>query len=194
MRGIVVPSVPPMSCEDAEKWGEKIVRGFRPELFLRPGPFPVPEFFEFHLVEKYHIKTGPADLPPGVEGVTSPDGTIQLAGDVYDAMFMDNPRARFAAAHEGAHGIVHLPTLRRLNCKLIEGSSPSLYRRQELPAYRDPEWQANRIAAAVLVPVESLRALTARFGKDLDAVVQVFLVSWTTAQRRLLELERLGWL
>ena len=179
---------------DAERWGERIVRAYRSDLLVCPAPFPVPDFFEFYLPQKYKVKSGPAELPPGHEGLTEPPGSVLLAGHVYEAMLDGQPRARFTPVHEGAHAIVHLPTLRKLNCRLVEGVGLTLYRREDLPSYADPEWQANRIAGAILMPKYPVQMLVEKYGHDASALEEIFQVSRAAAEVRLDQAKRMGWI
>ena len=190
-----VPKVPPLSRAAAEARALAIDREFRPDLLLEAGPFPVPEFFEYHLVERYGLKTGLAELPLGVEGVTEPDGVIKLASEVYDLMHDGQPRARYTAVHEGIHGIQHVPVVRGLQCEILAGNAqPRFYRAKDLPAYRSPEWQANRISAGVLMPWRAVKGLVRRYGRDVDAMMETFLVSRRAAEVRLAQLGEMGWL
>jgi hypothetical protein len=195
--GLTVPQMPGMRRIDAERRARAIVLAFRPEIWDHPQSFPSAEFFEFHCVERYKLNTGTADLPFGIEGVTRPNGCIRIAASVYDDMLDDlTGRSRFTPIHEAVHGIVHLPTLRRLQVELVEGASPNprLYRREELPSFADPEWQANRIAGAMLMPVAAVQAVVARYGRDIRAIMDTFKVSHAAAETRLSQLDQLGWL
>lgn len=189
-----VPIVPAMSRWDAERWAKKIVGEYRPDLLDRAQPFPVPDFFEMHLYRKYGLKPGPAELPTGIEGLTDQDGNVLLAGSVYEDMMDGDARARFTSVHEGVHGIVHLPTLKRLNCKLVEGGAPTLHRRRDIPAFVDPEWQANRITAGVLMPAKAVRQLLATWNRDPLVISEAFGVSRSAASLRIAELGQMGWL
>lgn len=186
--GSKVPRVPGMGHRDAERIAAKVVRDFRPHLLTEPQEFPVAEFFEYHLVERYGLNTGVADLPMGIEGVTKPDGTIRIAAHVYDQLLDGIPgRPRFTPLHESVHGLVHLPTLRQLEVELIESTmdEPRLYRRSELRPFEDPEWQANRVAEAILMPSQSVQAVLARYGPNPHALMGVFKVSFTAADTRI---------
>jgi len=184
-----------MNGYQAERLAEEIVREFRPGLLTKPGRFPTHEFFEFYLPRRYHLNTGVEDLPVGIEGITRPNGTIRIAPHVYDAMVdEEDGRPRLTPVHEGIHGIVHLPTLRRLKRALVEGgeNGPALYRREDLPPFFDPEWQANRVAGAILMPWRAVAAVVDRYGKDPQALMEAFGVSRQAAGVRFYHLERLG--
>lgn len=65
---------------------------------------------------------------------------IKVLTSVYEGACNDNGRDRFTIAHEVGHYFLH-----REGC---------LFARVELdvPAYRNPEWQANTFASALLIP------------------------------------------
>lgn len=73
-------------------------------------------------------------------GVTNTaQNVIRLQENVYEGAVKDNPRDRFTVCHEFAHWILHQP----------ENIG---YARGDIPKYCDPEWQANVLAAELLVP------------------------------------------
>ncbi len=59
--------------------------------------------------------------------------TLLIREDVYLGAIDGNPRDRFTLCHELGHFILHTPD--RVS-----------FARGEIPAYRDPEWQANTFA------------------------------------------------
>jgi Zn-dependent peptidase ImmA (M78 family) len=96
------------------------------------------------------LDVGVEDLAPGDEGITYPDGRVILSESTYRGMVAGNPRDRFTTIHEGYHGIQHAHQLqhRLVHSKLV------LHRRQSIPTFRDPEWQANAFASVTLMPTE----------------------------------------
>jgi hypothetical protein len=193
--------MPGMTHAAAEHWAFTIVRDFRPELLKEPGAFPVLSFYEHHLVRRYHLNTGVAELPVGIEGYTKPDGEIRVAEYVYDGLDADDGRARLTTIHEGIHGVVHLPYLQRMKFTIVSGTAAvGLYRREQLAAYEDPEWQANRIAGAVLMPWPAIKRLRTATGSLSDLqLMRTFKVTGAAASQRLHQvtvldqLERRGW-
>ncbi|MEM2493681.1 MAG: ImmA/IrrE family metallo-endopeptidase [Nitrososphaerota archaeon] len=190
--GLHVPRVPGIGHLQAERLGLRIVRDYRADLLVRPIPFPVEDFFEFYLFERYRLRTGPADLPPWIEGITYPDGTICISASTYEALYKGHPRARFTAVHEAVHGILHRPFLQHLQREWVDGRHITLYRRHELPPYTDPEWQANRIAEAILMPLPVVLDLIRQHGPDPWRLAVTFNVSYSAARVRISHLRRLG--
>lgn len=64
---------------------------------------------------------------------------MKIREDVYNGAVEENPRDRFTLCHELGHYLLHRP----------ESVS---YARGTVPAYRNPEWQANTFAAELMAP------------------------------------------
>lgn len=95
-------------------------------------------------------------------------GAFFLRDDCYDGAARGVPRDRFTVAHEIGHLIMHVGTLNR-----TDGGG------EKLPAYLDPEWQANYFAGALLMPRELMLACL-----SIDEVMQKFGVSRECASVR----------
>lgn len=67
------------------------------------------------------------------------DNTLRIREDVYEGAIKGNPRHRFTLCHELGHFILHTPD--RVS-----------FARGEVPAYQDPEWQANTFAGELMAP------------------------------------------
>ncbi len=94
------------------------------------------------LLPDYVFRVGEIAEMGRAEGHTSPDGTyIELREDVYEKACYGDGRARFTAAHELGHLVMHT------NIVLMRAPEG-----QKTPAYCDSEWQANLFAAAILMP------------------------------------------
>lgn len=65
--------------------------------------------------------------------------TLQIRQDVYIGAIEGNPRDRFTMCHELGHFLLHTPN--RVS-----------FARGDIPAYRDPEWQANTFAGELMAP------------------------------------------
>lgn len=109
------------------------------------------------------------------EGKTYPGvNEIRIRQDVYVNACKDDGRARFTIMHEIGHFILH-STQRIALCRLENG--------EKLPAYEDPEWQANTFAAECLMDVDVIR------GMDVMQISEVCGVSWSAAQTRINKLK-----
>jgi len=148
-------------------------------------------------------------LPHDVLGMTrfNPDGTrlIRIAAELYQARTsaISRGRFRFTCAHEAFHAIFHTQLFKgksgRSEC--LERHIREDHVEPVLTSSDFVEWQANRGAAALLMPhsifreqVTRLRAGTGR-GANLDLLIQglsdLFEVSRQSAQIRLQTLKLL---
>lgn len=139
--------VPPRS------WGEigDIADTLRENFGLSGNPyFPVVEFIEEILDYRLgfvRFEVGTKVEMEGAEGFTCPKGKfIMLREDVYENACTGEGRARFTAAHELGHLILH--TSVPLARTSVMG---------EYPPFRLAEPQANRFAAELLMPRDFLR-------------------------------------
>ncbi len=152
--------VPPLS------WGRigEITEKVRSVLGLTEEPyFPVMHVTELVLdqeLDLVRLEIGSRDEMDDAEGLTCPDGKfIRLREDVYEKGWAGEGRARFTAAHELGHFVLHagLPLAR-------------IERQEKLPPFRRAEAQANRFAAEILMPLrfigrtDSVRAIMKRHG------------------------------
>jgi len=157
-----------------------------PHLLRTPGALPVLDFFDV-LKDSYSLDTGVEELPDGVEGMTWPDGRVIVSEDTYRGAANGIGRPRFTIPHEGFHGLEHRKQIRKA---LTDTGELVLYRRQTIEAFRDPEWQANTFASAMLMPEPMVRLL-ARREKHLflqSTMVEVFQVSASAAKVRMSKL------
>lgn len=113
--------------------------------------FPVVEFLEMGMplvVDGFAYDVVEDDALPGKYAETVPElNQIRIRESTYEAAVAGNPRARFTIAHEIGHGILADDVPEQYSAY---GRNDSLSVR--LPAYRDPEWQANEFAAELLAP------------------------------------------
>ncbi len=87
---------------------------------------------EFELLEPHEMKD--------TYGTTNTGRNImRIRSDVYEGAVKGNPRDRFTLCHELGHYLLHQP-----GCVS--------YARGKVPAYQDPEWQANTFAAELMAP------------------------------------------
>jgi hypothetical protein len=181
---LIVRPVAPLSRLDIEAKTLKIARDLHPHVLTKPGPFPIREFFEFDLPEVFGLETGvESGLPYGIEGTTDPaDGTVLVAEQVFEAMADGDGRGRFTVGHESGHGVLHVDQLHR---KLVDGRLPGYQRTSQMKPFLSPEWQADYFSAALLMAAPAMARVVSRYGGDVSAVADIFLVSRTAARRRL---------
>lgn len=89
---------------------------------------------------------------PGTYAEYDPvENCIRIRQSVYDQACKGNPHHRFTIAHEIGHYFLHGRAVAFARC------SDSTY----IPAYKDPEWQANSFAAALLMPTYLIENMSA---------------------------------
>ncbi|MNV76712.1 hypothetical protein D3C71_1700840 [compost metagenome] len=89
---------------------------------------------------------------------------------MYDRAVAGTPRDRFTIAHEIAHYLLHSPK----TVAYARAVGP-----QKVPAYLDPEWQANAFAGELLAPPQLI------IGLEVSEVERLCGVSRTVAEIQL---------
>jgi hypothetical protein len=145
-------------------FGLSAVRFFPVVDFVEKGLEQIVEGLTFDVVE-------PSELGRRMGAVDPLRRSLYLREDVYLGAANRNNRDRFTVAHESGHAIMHIGTLNRLQLS------------QDVPPYRDPEWQANRFAAALLMPRHLVRQCT-----TIGEIVRDFGVSRVSAELRIKQL------
>ncbi len=102
------------------------------------------EYLEFQILDRSEMGELHGEALVG-------DGIIRLREDVYDGAVHGNGRDRFTAAHELGHFFMHDPA---------SISLARIHNNSKLPAYRNPEWQANEFAGALLMPAYGIVGLS----------------------------------
>lgn len=89
-------------------------------------------------------------LEAGVQAQTDVlQNTIYIKESVYTGAIQNNGCDRMTIAHEILHLILHQPV------------ALTLYRRtDDLPAYKNPEWQAECFAGELLMPYDQIKDMT----------------------------------
>lgn len=75
---------------------------------------------------------------------------LRIREDVYEAALNGNPRHRFTLAHETGHVFLHQ------NIKRLARGDVAV----SIPAFKDPEWQANEFAGELLAPTHLIGNLS----------------------------------
>lgn len=184
-----VPVVTPRSRVEVETIAMRFVRAFAPQCLLEPNPLPVLSIFDRTLPAKLLFRPVIDDLGPGFEALTDMgDRTVTLIPAVYDGLEVGGGRSRFTAVHEFGHVALHANELGAGGVKLGNRSEESVAfaRRDEIPAYQDPEWQADTFASAALMPVFALVYMEATRGTlSVPLLRDTFRVSNEAASWRL---------
>lgn len=188
-----VEEVRPRSSDNIERVMEQLLRAAAPECLERPIPIPVEFIIDVALKQLFDFNFDVTDkLESGCDGETNfSDRIVGLSSSVYEQMEAHQGRARFTAAHEIAHVVLHSEELCRLGTRLIEVTPAVALKRagqHAVPAYRDPEWQANQGASALLMPRSIVTALAATTKDPVGKLTAVLKVSQQAAEIRLKKL------
>lgn len=127
--------------------------------------FPVVQFIEWCLPElDMNYEIVPVNELENAYGIThTGKGVMKIREDVYHGAISGNHRDRFTLCHELGHFLLHTPD--RVS-----------FARGEVPAYMDPEWQANTFAAELMAPYNLIRCMS------VDEIVSECGMSYTAAQ------------
>lgn len=154
-----------MSGRDIDQIALGLIRRYHPEILRTGHAFDVHRFFDTKLEDLTQVTPIYSnELPYEIHGMTDSANKqviIQedLANDVFSKKFF-----RSTLAHESGHCIMHVPQLQRINRNQVfkqgkKEDSIKLYRKDNIPLYCNPEWQAWRFAGALLMPETPLRMM-----------------------------------
>lgn len=182
---------PGYSGLELDNFAFEIVKRFQPKLLTGEEAFDIDWFIEVvedDLIIDFHF-TGDL-LPPGIDGCTSiSDNTVYINSELTNNPH-DEKYLRSTIAHELGHVILHVPFLRELNIEKIfsqkkkEEQGIQLYRKDEIPVYKNPEWQAWRFAGALLMPEPAIRKHL-KSGLSLSQIANAFMVNQPFLKSRL---------
>ncbi|MHC1743953.1 MAG: ImmA/IrrE family metallo-endopeptidase [Syntrophobacteraceae bacterium] len=127
------------------------------------------------------------ELPEGIEAAMDPEQKLViLSPETYDDLTEEIPRARFTGAHEIAHVVLHAKYLRH---RLLDGGNVLQVNRGSIPAYRDPECQANAFTSALLMPTHHVARMLSE-QESISSIASTFNVSFESARYRINGLHR----
>ena len=160
-------NTPYLSASDLERIAYQTLKGYDDTLLERPQPLNIDRFAERHL--KLHLDYvnlsnndsilgmmvfSDSAIPVFDPELNAPKIIQAKAGTaLIERSLMDNnkkTRARFTIAHECAHWLLHRPAIRTKSivCRTVGRS-----------AVKDwPEWQADALASALLMPAVAVQA------------------------------------
>lgn len=174
----------PMSGAALDEKALEVVISFQSGVLREPSAFDIESFFELDLeAVTGGVKPDYRELTPGIHGYTDSDRlecviSQDLADDPDQLFFL-----RSTMAHECSHAIQHVAQFRQKKAVLrsihdSEHVSLRLYREDEdqIPLYMNPEWQAWRMAGAMLMPAPTIiKAVTK--GYSIPQMVNIFQVN-----------------
>lgn len=155
----------PMSGRQIDQIAMQLVKKYQPEVLTTCTAFNVHRFFDTKLEDLTGITpVYSPELPSEIFGITDSANKQVI---IQEELANDDASERFfrsTLAHETGHCIMHVPQLQKKNRPQIfrqtkNDDSIQLYRKDNIPVYRNPEWQAWRFAGALLMPEVPLRRL-----------------------------------
>ena len=185
----LITPVRPMGKIAIQREALAVLAKLFPEGLETPCAVPILRFLEEDLEFEYNMRfvvrssTWPTE--GGARPKEHPDGAgIALDQDRFNLLRRDNRRARFTAAHEFGHVLLHLDQLR----VAWQGDLPyfaGLIPRGKLcKPYMDPEWQADTFANQLLLPEPMLKRVIS-LGWSEFRIADVFKISRSALDIRL---------
>lgn len=179
-----------MSGKQIDMIATNIIAKYQPEVLRGGKAFDVHRFVDNQLEDETGVDPIYSnELPSEVYGLTDSANMevifpVDLATDDSSVRFF-----RSTLAHETGHCKLHVPQLQQINrvqiFKQKKGDdSIKLYRRDNIPLYCNPEWQAWRFAGALLMPEDPLRVMV-REGASLHEIADTFEVNISFVNTRL---------
>jgi hypothetical protein len=154
-----VPRVQGLSYAKIEAVSGSILARHSPRTMTGEQPFDVMKYIDGPLEEEYKVDFSVQDLGPAVEGKLE-NRTLVLNTPVYEGLIQGRPRHRFTGAHEVGHAVLHAGQLAAMQDS-AKGAI-ALFRPNDIPAYENPEWQANAFASSILMPASGVQAIISR--------------------------------
>ncbi|WP_317855969.1 ImmA/IrrE family metallo-endopeptidase [Chakrabartyella piscis] len=117
--------------------------------------FPVIQFLELiipNLIDNFNYEiVDDKDLTDKYAETIPSKNLIRIRNDVYEGACNNNPRDRFTIAHEIGHLFMHDSDSVTL-CRISHDA--------KIPAFQDPEWQANTFAGYLLMTPACISGLS----------------------------------
>ena len=181
---------PGMSREAIERQAEGLLREYQPTVLRGTEPFFVERFVDLQLESMTRVQPDYRILPAGIYGLTDQNEMVIDLGLVDDPS--SRPFLHSTMGHELGHAIMHVPILRKVGREQVfeqktKDGEVNLYRRKDLKPYEDPEWQAWRFAAAVLMPRRVVADMCGKGFNPCD-LARHFQVNRIFVERRLSQL------
>ena len=189
----------PCHRRDLERIGIEVLKLISPEALTKPTRVDLAAVVDGAL-ERFGVFFAPAfsDRLEDRAAITIADGDeksdidILISHELWSAIRAAGREANMAratVAHELAHAILHVPSLRKSMNRLPEKSGLSRMRRGDLKPFEDPEWQAWALAGCILMPRTTLETLA---GHSLQFVADTYGVSVAMLRSHLKRLKLQG--
>jgi len=170
----------PRRGKEIDEWALRIVMRIQPSAARAPEPFDIERFYEVDLPKLTGVTTFYRKLSDGVYGYTHSETMVScISIDLVDTWDRNKLRfGRSTMSHESGHCVVHVPEFRRRKSvlqSLLDRLEPpiTMYRQEDIPTYRNPEWQAWRFGGALLMPTSTFE-MAVRRGNSIRELGEIF--------------------
>ncbi len=196
-----VPVVRPLSRARIENDTLKFLKQHQPDSLKYAQEVDIEAIFEIVIPQiKPGLKTRYVDLSSigsGIMGYTDANNKVCcIHQELYEAALADptsseGRRFRATVAHEISHCLYHYSYLKTFQsfCS-VAGKNTLMRKRSDIPAYKDPEWQAWEQAGALLMPKPCIEKLIEE-GKSAWEIADIFNVNPVFVQGRIERLNKL---
>jgi hypothetical protein len=154
-----------MSGKQIDSIATSLIRAYQPEVLRGNEAFDVHRYVDTRLEDLTGVTPVYSnELPFEIYGLTdSANKQVLFQEDLANDNSSEN-FFRSTLAHETGHCVLHVPQLQKRNRIQVfqqrKGDDTiKLYRKDDVPIYRNPEWQAWRFAGALLMPERPLVAM-----------------------------------
>lgn len=180
---LTVPVVRGRSHKQIEEEALGFLTLVAPECLDKPLAMPALEIFENKMDEYFGYSVQIGKNIKGLSGVTNVTSrTLVLTSAIHKRLENNDPYARFTAAHEFGHVVLHSNVA---SGEFAFREEIVFARRSQLKPYEDPEWQANAFAGAILMPINTMRMLFNNNAMTVENVMEIYQVSKMAAEIRI---------
>ena len=154
---------------------------------------PIEQVYDRPILRHYDFDYAIRDIPSGEPGETNfLESKCILTARTYLDMLNGRPFARFTGGHEAGHAILHGPELvLRAIEERVKGVTLCRYRPEDVPSYKNPEWQADWFSGALLMRKLHIQSLL-KDGCTIREIAKIFKVSEEAAKVRVDKVRKLA--
>lgn len=170
-----------------------IIKQYQPLILESPQAFDVELFFEHDLEDRSGLEASYADLPFGIYGMTDSENREVCVSKA----LMDSPHkiafARSTIGHECGHVLIHVPefTKRKAVLRSVQDKKDvdlAMYRKEDIPTYQNPEWQAHHFSGALLMPAATVK-MALKDNATVQELAEIYQVTVPFVKARLRALD-----
>jgi uncharacterized protein DUF955 len=172
----IIPA-PPCSGDQLEEMAILFLSKVQPEALIKPERVDIELIFDVDVPDLLGISTRYLDLPERIYGETNARKKTSTVSKKLAEHSNKSERRFFRSTlgHEIGHCIKHVKELNTFAS--ILGEEELIHYRADqskVPLFRNPEWQAWRLGAALLMPREPFINAFNLHGKNIGILVDIF--------------------